>query len=384
MDKALSVGNFIDVKNGVVAVSPRPIEFNTLLISTDERVQAATPVDVGHIELKSLNYAKALYADHEFIIDLARAYFAGVKYATKTPEKLIIKYFAADSQAGALDTLLAQCKENIQGWNILTFDGLSSEQLIESANWKTSIDDDSILMIARMPKNVVLYGAADPIEALNKVQNILKLATDNVLIQMGVASYFGCLDFDRVGGRVALAYRQLPDIDPEQFSDADYFRAVDNKYNIYAKISANNYTQKSIQDGAITGQYLWADAWAAASWLKASVEQNMLQTFGLNIALPPNTAGFAIIDTVLTPIMQQFGVWGGYSAESDIDEAQEREILQNITQNQYNTLRAKGYVISYSKVSPITRSTRDFIDIYLYWLDAGVMQKVKLYSYEVQ
>ncbi len=201
-----------------------------------------------------------------------------------------------------------------------------------------------------------------------------------------VLSYGACLNFELNNGRRSLKFREFSNagLIPKVTTEALHNQLIADGYTAYGVYSENNVSAKYFSDGTITGDFKWFDAYLGQIWVNANIQGAVINALMSEQYIGYNTAGRIAIETPIIGVMNQFGLWGGFSTGATLTPTQTNTINSVTGVDVSSTLSNQGYFIYIGPFTPSMRAARTSPVIYIWYVDGGVIQEVYINSIEVQ
>lgn len=312
---------------------------------------------------------------------------AGVGLAAASGAYLQATGFAADSANIAMDRLAAASGN----WALFTHAwAADSDERIAFATWNSAQsfqygyagwDTDAADLSVDNPTSFGNIVMATPYEGTIPVYGDLAEA-------MGVLAWAASTNYQVVEGRTTLAFRRPVagsgaggDLPARVTSLADANALLSNGYTYLGLYSsaANDYT--IYYNGAIGGQFEWADTYLGQIALRRNLRQALFETLLAYRSLPYNAEGYNAIYQGAQDVVGQFVLAGVIRAGVDLSASQSAQI------NSQAGFDIAGQVIDlgwYLQVTdPLTttvRTERGSPTVNFWYCDGGSIQKIEVSS----
>lgn len=198
------------------------------------------------------------------------------------------------------------------------------------------------------------------------------------LVSAFAASWAASLNFNAPNGRSTLFGRSQTGL-PAGVTNAQIAANLKtNGYSYYGAFGTANQTFTIINNGAITGPFLWADSYANAAYIKNALQlaiMTLLTSVGI---IPYNSAGDGLIAQACAGTIAQFGAYGGYAAGVALSPLQIAEVNAQAGFDIATTLQARGwYLLSDAATTPANiRAARGSPFIAFFYCDGESIQQV--------
>lgn len=341
----------------------------TVVFDTDVKSFILT-VDVGTPETSTISYASGTIADG-LSLSAGRGAF-----------------LSQGADASQADTLFASITDKNQNWaGVTTLFEATTEQHLDLSKWVHDSEYRFFYVAWTTSDTALINDSTETIA--NKIKeekysNVIPVYCIDNTKPASILGYAASLNFDRINGRVPLKFRTLDDLTPDVTESAVYDTLSGNGYSFYGQYAANVNKFNYWADGAITGDFRWADAYCGQIWLNANLQAAIIRLFMSNKSVPYNREGRALVESCMLSTLEQFKNWGGISTGTDLDDSQKSQIKDIVGVDVSDSLIAKGFYIYIGKFTSIMRAKRTTPEVYLFYTDGGSMQKLYMKSLEVE
>lgn len=208
--------------------------------------------------------------------------------------------------------------------------------------------------------------------------------TDPAIYAAAVSGFFAALDFNQLGGRQTLAYRRSPNL-ALQISRGDWAQQlIANGVNFYGNYAFANSAFTWWQPGSISGQFLWADTYAQAVFLKTQIQSAMLTLLENVGNIPYNAKGNALIAAAcLGPITKMIN-YGAIQPGVTLSPLQIAEVNNLVGVPIDATLFAVGWYLQVGTATAQVRAARASPPITLLYVDGQSVQQISIASIVVE
>lgn len=208
--------------------------------------------------------------------------------------------------------------------------------------------------------------------------------TDPTIYAAAVSGFFAALDFTQQGGRQTLAYRRSPGL-PLQISRGDWAQQlITNGLNFYGNyaFAASNFTWW--QPGSVSGQFLWADTYAQAVYLKSQLQNAVLNLLGQVGNIPYSAKGRSLIEAACLDPITKLVNFGGIQLGVTLSALQKAEVNNAAGRPIDAVLFATGWYLQVLDATATVRAARQSPPITLWYVDGGSVQTVNINSIVIE
>ena len=324
-----------------------------------------------------------------------------IGYATgtlATPLKLTQATGAITSQGAAIGvpaTFMNAIVAQTQNWFSLVtgFEPVTADK-VAFASWVNGQDDDyqyidgTATAAATITPDTTSALATIIADGYSGTLGIYdpNIATSGPLVSAFAASWAACLNFNAVNGRSTLFGRSQTGL-PAGVNNAQTAANLKaNGYNYYGAFGTANQTFTILNNGQITGPFLWADSYANAAYIKNALQLAMMELLTSVGIIPYNAAGDALIEQGCASTIQQFGAYGGFQGGVALSALQVAEVNALVGFDVATTLQTRGwYLLSDAAGTPANvRAARGSPYIVFLYCDGESVQMVTGASIAIQ
>lgn len=199
-----------------------------------------------------------------------------------------------------------------------------------------------------------------------------------------VLGWAASLDFTETNGRADLCYRGQSGLIADVTDETVYNNLLANGYNGYASFSTATKDFVNFQDGAISGPWIWADAFVNQIWFNASLQAALLTLLTSAKSIPYNTAGYALLRAAcLDPITAALN-FGAIRTGVTLSNSQVAQVNTAAGRRISDTLQQTGWYLLIGDADAATRADRGSPPMTLWYMDGGSVQTINLSSITVQ
>lgn len=288
------------------------------------------------------------------------------------------------------DEAMAYATTQTQNFAVITFlDELESDAKQSAARWVSLSGSRFMAVIqdtsgsAIVANNPASFGAwlseteqDGTVAYYGEIENIAALCG-------GIAA----IDFSRTNGRRNIMFMSQAGLEADVTRETDYTALISNGYTFYAAFGTANDRFTFQTNGAVSGQFRWADNYVNQIYLKSQLQlalMTMLSSYG---AIPYNEAGKAYHRSAVQDPINEMLNFGGIVALEDINALSQQQkslINSQAGRDVVPDLISKGYVIVIETATAQVRANRGSMPFTLWYTDGGSVQAVSLASVNVQ
>lgn len=192
------------------------------------------------------------------------------------------------------------------------------------------------------------------------------------------------IDFNRVEGRVNLAFLAQAGLLPSVTNEAIADQLEANGLNFYGRYATANDGFVFFYPGQVTGPFVWADSFVNEVWMINQFQLALMTLLTSIRSIPYNSQGYALIEAALASPIQDAVSFGAIRAGVPLSSLQKAEINTAAGANVADTITERGWYLQVAAASPSVRAARGSPPITLWYTDGQSVQRINLNSVEVQ
>ena len=193
------------------------------------------------------------------------------------------------------------------------------------------------------------------------------------------------INFNAVDGRITYAYKGNANLFTDVTDAVAAQNLLDNGYNFYGQYATANQQFLLFQDGHISGDDLWIDAYVDAIWLNNALQLALMSMLSQVNSLPYNTEGYTMIAAAVQGPINQALQNGVIRTGVALSPAQIALANSQAGLDISSPLQNSGYFFQVVPVTnPTTRSNRQTPQCNLWYTDGGSIQHITLNSIDIQ
>ena len=319
---------------------------------------------------------------------MANVYFTGYEDATSAPSTLLIYVAAPDHEADpvALMNEISGQTQDFAGFTTTWEPTLTQKQAFATwvagqsdRYWYVPWDTDEQALNSQ---NSTSFGAWLQNQSIDGTTLIYK----DPLVSAFCLSWMASLDFSATNGRTNLCFRRSGLVSPsiDDARNAPTLKA--NGYNYYAAHANGLDRFQWLEDGHVSGSFLWADSYINQIWLNAQLQSDLLNLL-LNVGqIPYNTEGDGLISAAVQDTINQALRFGAIRPGVNLTALQKQQIDRAAGASISGTVQSRGWYFqpNASTAAADIRVARKSPPCRFWYTDGQSVQSINLASIEVQ
>ena len=199
-----------------------------------------------------------------------------------------------------------------------------------------------------------------------------------------LCGFIASVNFQQTNGRATAAYKIQSGLPADVTSGLISSQLLLNGMNFIGQYSAANSNYTWLQNGQITGPFLWIDSYINQIWLNNSLQISLLALLGTVGSVPYNPAGYALIDAACADPINAALNFGAIRSNVNLSALQIAEINTIAGKQIASTVQSRGWYLNVTAPSSSVRVARGSPIIQLFYVDGQSVQVISLSSEEVQ
>ena len=387
MASSIPISQVVKVTPSALAAAGGVAFINGLILT-----QSSSVVSTGAISAYySATDVSTAFGSSSLESEMAAIYFAGFTGSDQTPNVLYFGGVADPSTGGnsysaQLETLYGVSQEwaglssafeptLAEKQDIATWIGQQSDRF-----WYVPYDTDTQATTSNSTTAFGVWLANQNIDGTTPVYS-------DPLLAAACLGWMASLDYDMVDGRFNLFGRRFSGLTASVSDGTTAEVLTANGYTFYGLHGNGLGRFTFVRNGAVSGQFLWADSYINQIWLNASFQYDLLSMLLENGNIPYNTQGDAIISASLQDTINQAISFGAIRTGVTLTEEQQLEI-KNATgvSTAAQSVATNGYYLytDAAGTPSATRVTRGSPACKFWYTDGQSIQSINLASIEVQ
>lgn len=198
--------------------------------------------------------------------------------------------------------------------------------------------------------------------------------------------WMASLDFNAINGRTSLALRRNRLVSPVVDDALTARILLDNGYNFFGAYGSELEHFQFLEDGSVSGQFLWADSYINQIWLHASFRSDLLNLLLAVGQIPYNTRGDRMISAAVQNTINQALAFGAIREGVHLTRAQRLQIDNEAGASISGTVEERGWYFqsNASNTPAATRVKRGSPPCRFWYTDGQSVQSIHLSDVEVQ
>jgi Protein of unknown function (DUF3383) len=204
-------------------------------------------------------------------------------------------------------------------------------------------------------------------------------------VTAGIMGGIAQLNFNQINGRTDIAFMIFAGLLATVTNQQVAANLISNGYNYYGAFGTANANFIFAYNGAVSGPFAWLDSFVNQIWMNSQFQLQLLQLLIQVGSIPYNAAGFSLIETALSSIIQQAVAFGAIRVGVALSSSQITQINNqagNVIAAQ--TVQNQGWYLQILPPSSAGRLARTSPTITFWYADGQSVQKITMASLEVQ
>ena len=199
-----------------------------------------------------------------------------------------------------------------------------------------------------------------------------------------VLSIGASLDYTALGGRATYKFRAQSGLVADVTSLTAYQNLVANGYSAYCAFATAAQGFVGLADGAVTGQFLWADSYINQIQLNNALQLALMSLLFNVKSVPYNDAGYSLIETACSDPIQAALRFGSIQPNVNLSALQIAEIIAQAGIDCSVTVQTRGWYLSIQPAPASLRAARQSPPCAFIYVDGESVQVITLNSIQVQ
>ena len=199
-------------------------------------------------------------------------------------------------------------------------------------------------------------------------------------------SWMASLDFSATSGRTTLCFRRSGLLTPSVTDATTAATLRANGYNFYGAYANGLGRFQWLEDGHVSGAFLWADSYINQIWLNASLQSALLNLLLGVGQIPYNTEGDGLISAAVQDTINQALRFGVIRPGVALSSTQKQQINRTAGTTISDTVQSRGWYFQPNASTAPTdiRVARRSPPCRFWYTDGQSVQSINLASIEVQ
>lgn len=192
------------------------------------------------------------------------------------------------------------------------------------------------------------------------------------------------IDFTETNGEATLAFKSQSGLVAGVTNATVAANLIANGYNFYGAYATANQGFIFFYPGAISGPFLWADAYVGQIWLNNAFQLALMELLTNTKSIPYNAAGYALISAAMQDPITAALNFGLITPGTALSAAQIAEVNNAAGKSIASNLQSTGYYLQILPATAQVRGARTSPPITFWYCQGGSVQSINVSSVEVQ
>jgi hypothetical protein len=192
------------------------------------------------------------------------------------------------------------------------------------------------------------------------------------------------INFSETNGRITYAYRKQAGLVPDVTDATVASNLLANGYNFYGSYATAADSFQFLQDGQISGDWNWIDAYVNQIKLNSDFQQALVTLFAQAKSIPFVTRGYDLVRGALMDPINSALNFGSIVPGVTLSASQRQQVNTAANANVADTLQSRGWYLLIQDAAPSVRVARGPLPATFWYTDGGSIQKINLASIDVE
>lgn len=192
------------------------------------------------------------------------------------------------------------------------------------------------------------------------------------------------IDFTQANGRITYAYKQQAGLVPEVTNATVANNLLANGYNFYGSYATAAQQFQFLQNGQISGAWLWIDPYVNQIKLNSDLQVAFITLLSQAKSIPYVTRGYDLIRAAAMGPINAALNFGSIVAGVTLSASQRAQVNTAAGLNIADTIQTQGWYLQILPAAPTTRTSRGSPPMTLWYTDGGSIQKINLASIDIE
>ncbi|MBS0961128.1 DUF3383 family protein [Acetobacter thailandicus] len=383
----LPVSSLVSVTPGVISPGGTVNLLNGMLLS------ANTALDTGVNVFTSASAVAQTCGASGAEAQIAGVYFSAYTNAQDLPSKLYIFKLPPTPAESDYGTYLDQAAAAAPDWAPFMF---ATEPSATAKNkiltWMAANPNRYWGIIPDSDETILTTGAASSFGATVKAQKTPGLTclcnTDGsgILAAALCLGWAASLNPRRTGGRTTLMFRNNGAVTAADITPAQAVNLLANGYSFYGSYKTSDSTFNFINNGAVSGEFAWADSYINQIWMNAAFQSDLVTLLTSVGQIPYTTKGDSLISTAVQSTIDTAVSFGAVQPNVTLSASQVQTVNAQAGRTIDDVLSTRGWYLlpGASAASASVRASRGAVAGRFFYTDGESVQSISLASVEVQ
>ncbi len=319
---------------------------------------------------------------------MAAVYFTSHEDAAQTPSTLLIHMADPTHQAdpASLMDLITSQDQEFTGFTTTWEPTLTQKQAF--ATWVAGQSDRYWYVPWDTDEQALNSQNSTSFGTWLKNQNIdgTTLLYHDPLTAAFCLGWMASLDFSATSGRTTLCFRRSGLLTPSVTDATTAATLRSNGYNFYGAYANGLGRFQWLEDGHVSGAFLWADSYINQIWLNASFQSALTTLLLQSGQIPYDSIGDGLISASVQDTINQALRFGAIRPGIQLTSLQKQQIDQSAGTTISDTVQSRGWYFqpNASTAAADIRAARKSPPCRFWYTDGQSVQSIHLSSIEVQ
>jgi hypothetical protein len=193
------------------------------------------------------------------------------------------------------------------------------------------------------------------------------------------------INFAETNGRITAAYKSQAGLVPDVTDATIANNLLLNGYNFYGSYATANDQFQFLQNGSISGNWKWADAYINQIKLNSDLQLALVTLMSQSKSIPYVTRGYDLLRAACLGPINAAVNFGSIVAGVNLSPSQRQQVNTAAgNPNVASVLQSRGWYLQILDADAVTRGERGSPPMTLWYTDGGSIQKINLASIDVQ
>ena len=192
------------------------------------------------------------------------------------------------------------------------------------------------------------------------------------------------IDFAAKNGRITLAYKSQSGLAPVVTDATIAANLIANNYNFYGNYATANSNFNFLQDGGVTGEWVWADTYVNQIYFNSQFQLALVDLAMNTNSIPYDQKGYDLIEASLQDPINAMGNFGAFQTGVQLSAAESAEVNAAAGKDVTGAIQNNGYYIQVLDPGAQARTARTTPAINFWYTDGGSIQKFTVASVDIQ
>lgn len=207
-------------------------------------------------------------------------------------------------------------------------------------------------------------------------------------LQSGVQAAFICgaaasINFGQLNGRITFAYKSQSGLTADVIDATVAANLLANGYNFYGSYATANQAFTFLQNGQISGDWLWIDSYVNQIYLNSQLQLAFMSLLSQVNSIPYNQDGYNLIRAAAMDPINEMINFGAIRAGVTLSSSQAAQVNSAAGVRISDVLNTQGWYLQILDPGAQARGQRETPAMTLWYTDGGSVQKITLSSIDI-